>query len=266
MKGINVTTPKYEGPLELLYELVEKNKIDIYDIPISLLADQYLEAISLFSDRDMDSMSAFVLMGAHLLEIKSRMLLPKQTSVSDEEEVDPRIELALRLAEYKKYKQAAEMFAELGLDGGMEYYKGAEDGVTDLGAPDIDSVIRESLDGISIGLLYKAFLDTLARRELSVDKVRGGFGAIKKDTYTIADKMIWLRELLKTEREIRFSELFDRAANKPEIIVTFLALLELMKQRIIQVVQESGFGEIIIKDHREDEVNERRKNENIENA
>jgi len=247
MKGINVTTPTYDGPLELLYELVEKNKIDIYDIPISLLADQYLEAISLFGDRDMDSMSEFILMGAHLLEIKSRMLLPKQSAEGDEiTEEDPRKALADRLAEYKRFKQAADVFKELGLGSGMEYYKGTEESLKELGKPDKDAIIHETLSGITIDQLYKAFLDTLARRELTVDKVRGGFGSIKKDSYTIAEKMYWLKTLLKTSKELLFSKLFDGAADKPEIIVTFLALLELIKQRTVHVRQEDGFGEIII--------------------
>jgi len=247
MRGINVTTPCYEGPIELLYELVEKNKIDIYDIPISLLTDQYLEAISLFANKDMDSMSEFILMGAHLLEIKSRMLLPKHKHESDEEEIDPRQELADRLAEYRRFKQAAEMFREIGLGSGMEYYKTAEEGIADLGTPDKDSIIRETLNGITIAQLYKAFLDTMSRRELSVDKVRSGFGSIKKDAYTIAEKILWLHALLKTEPNLVFSKLFDDASSKAEIIVTFLALLELIKQRTVHIMQEENFGEIIIR-------------------
>jgi len=256
MKGINVAIQSYEGPIELLYELVEKNKIDIYDIPISLLADQYLEAISLFTNRDMDSMSEFILMGAHLLEIKSRMLLPKHEIEGDEEEIDPRQELADRLAEYRRFKQAAELFREMGAGSGMEYYKAAEAGLEELGAPDKDDVIRESLHGITIGQLYKAFLDTISRRELSVDKVRGTFGSIKKDTYTIAEKIIWLHALLKDKPRLIFSELFDDAADKSEIIVTFLALLELIKQRSIHVTQEDGLGEITIQQANTEDTND----------
>jgi segregation and condensation protein A len=245
MRGIVIKTEAYEGPLELLYELVEKNKIDIYDIPISLLADQYLEAISLFAARDMNSMSEFILMGAHLLEIKSRMLLPKHQKETDEED-DPRRELAERLTEYKRFKMAADMFRELGEFGGMEFYKQIEEGAAEFALPDKDTVLQEALSGITIGRLYKAFLDTLSRRELATDKIRGGFGSIAKDTYTVSEKIYWLKALIRERKRLVFGELFDYATGKPEIIVTFLALLELIKQNVLTVKQEEEFGDIIL--------------------
>jgi segregation and condensation protein A len=241
---INVKIESYEGPLELLYELVEKNKFDIYDIPVSLLADQYLEAIGGMADRDMNSMSEFILMGAHLLEIKSRMLLPK--AKPDGEDIDPRFELAERLAEYRRFKQAAITLRELGEYGGLEYYKSAESEMAEFAAVDAPTAIQAALQGITVGQIYKAFLETLARRELTADKVRGGFGSIQRDAYTVTEKVVWLSKLVKERKVVRFAELFDGAADKAEIIVTFLALLELMRQNILHAAQETEFGEIII--------------------
>jgi segregation and condensation protein A len=246
MMNLNVITDVYEGPLDLLLELVEKNKIDIYDIPISLLADQYLEAISLFTHRDMNSMSEFILTGAHLLEIKSRMLLPRKEKELPDDETDPRRELAERLAEYRRFKQAAAMLRELGEYGGMEYYKGAETGAAAFLQPDRGAVISAVLGGVTVAALYKAFLDTLARRELSVDRVRGGFGSITKDTYTVSEKIFWIKALLKEKKQVVFSGLFSETAGKAEIIVTFLALLELLKQNVLSVTQNEEFGEISI--------------------
>jgi len=247
MKGISISIPKYEGPLELLYELVEKNKIDIYDIPIALLADQYLEAIGKLGGYDMDSMSAFVLMGAHLLEIKSRMLLPRKQTDDDEPEIDPRAELAAKLAEYRRFKQAAEMFRELGTDCGMEYYRGEEAALRQMALPETADIINETLGGISIGALYQAFLDTISRRELSADTVRGGFGEIKKDAYTVAEKMYFIAALVGERKQLVFAELFEGSADKSEIIVTFLALLELIKQRTVDAQQNEETGEIFIR-------------------
>jgi len=244
MKGIAVNIPKYEGPIELLYELVEKNKIDIYDIPIALLTDQYLAAISELGGYDMDSMSAFVLMGAHLLEIKSRMLLPKKQDEESEPEIDPRAELAAKLAEYRRFKLAADILRDMGDECGMEYYKNEETALREMALPETSDVINEVLGGISINALYRAFLDTLSRKELSADTIRGSFGEIKKDTYTIAEKMHWVKNILHERKVMAFSELFNSGTNKAEIIVTFLALLELIKQRIIDAKQNDETHEI----------------------
>jgi len=243
MVDISVKLDAYSGPIGLLYHLIEKNEIDIYDIPIAQLTDQYMEVVAGLPP-DMESLSLFLVMAATLLEIKSKMLLPKK--VNDEEpEEDPREELVRRLLEYKKFKEISEVLGSISLGANAVIYKGADQTVQELltlPGPELDRL----MEGIGPDSLFDVFMDVLNRKELKVDKIRASFNSVKRDTYSIEQKIDHLKTLLRTKKRLRFDEFFDIDADKPEIVVTFLALLELIKQKEVAVRQTDVFGEIII--------------------
>ncbi|MCL2565473.1 MAG: segregation/condensation protein A [Defluviitaleaceae bacterium] len=242
MVDISVKLDAYEGPIGLLYSLIEKNEIDIYDIPIAQIADQYMEIVSTLPP-DMESLSLFLVMAATLLEIKAKMLLPSKKS--DEEDIDPREELVRRLLEYKKFKEISEILQSKSSGYYTVVYKEQDKTVKDiLALPEQE--IDKLLEGVDIAALFAVFTDVLNRRELKVDKIRASFNSVKKDEFTIEKKIAHLKSVLKFRKSLRFSELFSENSDKPEIVVTFLALLELIKQKEVEVKQVGVFKEIVI--------------------
>ena len=251
METINIRLDAFEGPLDLLYHLIEKNEIDIYDIPIASLTEQYLAYLEAAEDRDMDGMSEFLLMAATLLEIKSKMLLPAPKT---EEEVgpDPREELVQRLLEYKKIKDVTETFKEREEEAALVFYKEADASVKKL-KEQPPQELEDLLQGITMDDLYNAFQQVMARRETKVDRVRSSFRSVQKDLFTVGEKMAYIRDLLilRPHGKTAFHTIFRQNAGKMEKVVTFLALLELIKQKEVQITQERNFGEILIEKYSE---------------
>ncbi|MBQ7758424.1 segregation and condensation protein A [Anaerotignum sp.] len=254
MEGINIRLDAFEGPLDLLYHLIEKNEIDIYDIPIASLTEQYMAYLDAAEDRDMDGMSEFLLMAATLLEIKSKMLLPKPKT-EEEEGPDPREELVQRLLEYKKIKDATETLKEREEEAALVFYKEADASVQKL-KEQSPQELEDLLQGITMDDLYLAFQQVMARKETKVDKVRSSFRSVPKDLFTVGEKMEYIRDLLilRPHGATAFHTIFRENAGKMEKVVTFLALLELIKQKEVQITQEKNFGEILIMKYREGET------------
>lgn len=251
MEGINIRLDAFEGPLDLLYHLIEKNEIDIYDIPIASLTEQYMAYLDAAADRDMDGMSEFLLMAATLLEIKSKFLLPKPKQ-EEEEGPDPREELVQRLLEYKKIKDATETLKEREEEAALIFYKEADASVAKLKEQEPQE-LEELLRGITLDDLHTAFLRVMARQETKVDKVRSSFRSVQKDMFTVGEKMEYIRDLLilRPHGKTAFHTIFRENAGKMEKVVTFLALLELIKQKEVQITQERNFGEILIQKYSE---------------
>ena len=241
---ILIKTEAFEGPMDLLYHLIEKNEIDIYDIPIALLADQYIAALRVMHRPDMESMSEFILMAATLLEIKSKMLLPAPPRADEDEPEDPRDELVRKLIEYKRFKSAAESFRGFEAQGQLVFYKQADESLpfAELYRPAID--IDELLSDVTLDALYAAFEDVMKRKELKTDKIRSSFGAVEKDRFTIEEKQAHIRNLLRLYKTVSFDEIFTPGARRMEKVVTFLALLELIKVKAISITQDALFGKI----------------------
>lgn len=251
MEEINIRLDAFEGPLDLLYHLIEKNEIDIYDIPIASLTEQYMTYLDAAADRDMDGMSEFLLMAATLLEIKSKLLLPKPKQ-EEEEGPDPREELVQRLLEYKKIKDATETLKEREEEAALIFYKEADASVAKLKEQEPQE-LEELLRGITLDDLHTAFLRVMARQETKVDKVRSSFRSVQKDMFTVGEKMEYIRDLLilRPHGKTAFHTIFRENAGKMEKVVTFLALLELIKQKEVQITQERNFGEILIQKYSE---------------
>lgn len=244
-EAVTLKLENFEGPIGLLYHLIEKNKLDIYDIPIAEITRQYMEVINDAQKRNMEVMSEFLIMAASLLEIKSRMLLPKPKNEEEEEGEDPREELIRKLIEYKKFKEAAENFKEREENAQYTVFK-KPDPSLEMFREEEKQEIDEILKGITFNDLLKAYEDVMSRKELKVDRVRSSFKAVVPDNFTISDKINYIKEMIAISPVIKFGEIFKKDTTKAEIVVTFLAMLELIKTKVVDISQSENFGEIII--------------------
>lgn len=242
--GIPVKLQVFEGPLDLLLHLIDKNKIDIYDIPIVEITNQYMEYINAMEKADLNVMSEFLLMAATLLDIKCRMLLPKEENEDGEEE-DPRQELVEQLLEYKLYKYMAYELKDRQTDSEYIMYKEATvpDEVMKYEEPvDLDSLLGD----LTLTKLNVIFQDVMKRQVNKIDPVRSKFGKIQKEEVTLPDKLEFVTEYAKNHRKFSFRELLNRQSSKTQIVVTFLAVLQLMKEGTISIEQEQPFDDILI--------------------
>ena len=241
--GIDIKVNAFEGPLDLLLHLIEKNKVDIYDIPISEITSQYLDYIRSMEEEDLDVMSDFLVMAATLLKIKAKMLLPVKEE--EEEEGDPREELVRRLIEYKIYKYAAEELKDLSVDAQKVFFKPET-------VPEeikhYEEPIRpgEIVGDVTLEKLNQIFRMVMRRKKDREDPVRSHFGKIQKEKYKVEDRMDDIRCQIRGLKRINFRTLLDIQPVKEMVIVTFLAVLELMKVGEVKVVQEHNFAEIYL--------------------
>ncbi len=234
----------FEGPLDLLLHLIEKNKVDIYDIPIVTITEQYLAYVSEMQEQDMDVMSEFLVMAGTLLQIKSKMLLPREETEEEEEE-DPRAELVRRLLEYKMYKYAALELKDMELDASHNLYK----------KPTIPKEVEEYreevdpaelVDGLTLSKLNDIFQSIMRKQVDKIDPIRSKFGTIEKEEINIEDRMVQIREEVRGLKGINFRTLLETQPTRMNIIITFMSILELMKVGAITIRQEETFGEIVI--------------------
>lgn len=231
----------FEGPMDLLLHLIEKAEIDIYDIPISLITEQFLEYLQKMEELNLEITSDFLVMAATLLEIKSKMLLPQKTktddSEGDNEEIDPRAELVKRLIEYKKYKSAAEKLREMESIQSKVFYKPKED---------IVDTFNENLEieNMNISDLLKA-LNNIIKKRSREGKILD-IKEIQREEYTLEKCISNIKNRLKKENKIFFSDLLKENSTRMEIITYFLSILELMNMKYISVVQEKDFSDLII--------------------
>lgn len=242
--AISIKLEAFEGPLDLLLHLIDKNKVDIYDIPIVQITNQYMEYIEEMQKKDLNIMSEFLLMAATLLDIKCRMLLPVEVDEEGEEE-DPRQELVEQLLQYKMYKYISYELKDRQMDGERLMFKEETmpSEVKEYQEPvDLDSL----LDGITLSRLNEVFQDIMKRQFEKIDPVRSTFGKIEKEEITVEEKMSYLNEYIATHKQFSFSELLKNQKTKMQTVVTFLAILEMMKMGTISVQQENTFDDIII--------------------
>jgi len=227
--------PVFEGPLDLLLHLIKINKIDIYDIPIALVTEQYLEYLDLMRELNLDIASEYLVIAAQLAYIKSRMLLPFYQQVNEEEEnkEDPRQELVQRLLEYQKFKQAAEKLANKEILGRDVFARAPQEIVEEgKGEEETEASLFELMEALR-GILKKA-----KTSEKLLDFTR--------EKISIKDKMAVILDKLKEAEYIIFQDLFSDSITRFEIIITFIALLELIKIQKVRALQFQEFGSIRI--------------------
>ena len=245
--GIPVKLQAFEGPLDLLLHLIDKHKIDIYDIPVSLITDQYLEYIQQMREQKMEIASEFLVMAATLLELKSRMLLPKEEKPDEEEEeTDPREELVKRLLEYKMVRYQADELRDRSVEASRNLYREQQlpEEVKTYEPPiDYEKLIGKA----TIESLEKTFQEVLRRQRNRVDTVRSGFGKIEREEYDVVGRERYIRERIAKADNLSFRALLEEQPGKEEIIVTFLVVLDMAKSGEIHLIQDDNFGEILIR-------------------
>lgn len=242
--AISVKLEVFEGPLDLLLHLIEKNKIDIYDIPIVEITDQYLDYIRQMQTEDMNIMSEFLVMAATLIDIKCRMLLPVQVDEEGEEE-DPRAELVQKLLEYKMYKYMSLELRDRQMDAARNLYREQElpKEVSSYRQP----VNYEELIGdINLSRLHEIFQTMVRRQEDKIDPIRSQYGTIEKEEIDMELKSLYVEAYIREHKHFSFRQLLEKQGSRMELIVTFLIILELMKLGKIKVSQEEIFDDIII--------------------
>lgn len=231
--ALAVVLEAFEGPLDLLLYLIRKQNLDILDIPISRITDQYLAYIDLMQVLQVDLASEYLLMAALLAEIKSRMLLPRPVKTGDEED-DPRAELVRRLQEYERFKQAAEELDALPLEGRDVFSAQAD-------APMNIVVVEEPLYG-DFPALLEALRDVLRRADLRQSHV------VASEGLTLEQRLREVMERLHDDQvQLMFHELFSHQEGRMGVVVTFMAILELLKQKMIRLVQDAVFAPIYVR-------------------
>jgi len=229
-----VRIENFEGPLDLLLHLIKKNEINIYDIPVAIIAQQYLEYLEAMKELNLNVAGEFLIMAATLLQIKSKLLLPVDETAEDEEEgPDPREELVLRLLEYKTYKEAARQ-----LDGMEKMWReifSREQGTAE--PVETDETLLENVSLFDLIDALKGILDRNPGKQ---------FIEIVPDNLTVRERMNVILETLEGKDSVSFADLFEESCHRLVVIVTFLAMLELVRLRVARVFQAETFGPILV--------------------
>lgn len=225
----NIKIPVFEGPFDLLLHLIKEAKIDIYDIPIALITSQYLQYIDMMKELNLEIAGDFLVTAATLIHIKSRMLLPPDEEALLEEQEDPRLELVQKLLEYQTFKEAASNLREREDEWKKVFSKeplsdeGEELHLVDVNLFDLMSAFKKLLDTVSPDIV-----------------------TITKETLTVKDRMSVIMEMIEGLEAMRFEEIFKGSRTKIQLIVTFVALLELIRLGLVKAYQEIEFGNIWI--------------------
>lgn len=240
---LTVKLQVFEGPLDLLLHLLEKNKVNIYDIPIVEITSQYMDYINEMQRQDLNIVSEFLVMAATLLDIKSRMLLPKEEA--KEEEEDPRAELVQKLLEYKMYKCMSYELKDRQIDANKVLFK----------MPTIPEEVRQYeepvdlqqlMSDVTLKKLNAIFKSIMRKQEDKIDPIRSKFGKIEREEVSLEERMAYLEQYALVHSCFSFRGLLEAQSSKMEVIVTFLSVLELMKIGKIHISQEHIFDDIII--------------------
>lgn len=242
--AIPVKLEAFEGPLDLLLHLIEKNKVDIYDIPIVEITEQYLAYIKQMETEDMNVVSEFLVMAATLIDIKCRMLLPKEVNEEGEEE-DPRAELVQKLLEYKMCKYMSMELRDRQVDAARTLYR-------EQLLPEEVAAYKPPLDydqligGMTLSKLHEIFKTVIRKQEDKIDPIRSQYGKIEKEEIDMDMKTLYVEAYAREHKSFSFRKLLEKQKSRAEIIVTFLIILELMKTGKIHIEQENIFDDIMI--------------------
>ncbi len=231
----NIKLPVFEGPLDLLLHLIRDNKVDIYDFPISFITSRYLEYIEMMKEVNLEIAGEFLVMAATLIQIKSRMLLPPDENVEPEQMEDPRLELVQRLLEYQAYKDAASILKEKEEEAFKLFSRSPlEEAEEEAGVPP------------ELYLFDVNIFDLMGALKKMLDAAPAEIRTITRETLTVKDRMLTIVEMIENLESIRFEEVFRESVTRTQMIVTFLAVLELLRLGLARAYQEKEFGSIWI--------------------
>lgn len=240
MDEIKYRLESFEGPLDLLLTLIKKNKVSIWDIPIVEITDQYLEAIAGIEKTMLDNTGEFIILASQLLYIKSKMLLPKD---EEDDEEDPREELAQRLYEYKKFKEASQQMRKSEFSSKYMVFRDEED---------IKFPVPEYNINHELSDLIDAFGNIFQRRvRKAKPEKRAFYGIVGREKVSVDDMVIKIKDRLRANGKVDFSSLFGENDSRPEMIATFLAVLEMVKLNQIRADFDDDKQEFIISENKE---------------
>ena len=242
--SIRVKLEAFEGPLDLLLHLIDKNKINIYDIPIVVITEQYLEYIKEMEARNLEVMSEFLVMAATLINIKSRMLLPAPVN-EDEVELDPRQELVDRLLEYKMFKYVSDQLRDKQEDASRIMFKepSIPKEIADY-KEEID--VNDLIGDLTLSKLHEIFTSIVKKQADKIDPIRSKFGKIEQEEFNLGEIFTQIQQHGMEHKVFYFRNLLEQQTTKMRIIVTFLGILELIKLGRIKIEQEHMFDDIRI--------------------
>jgi len=227
---INIKIPVFEGPFDLLLHLIRENKLDIYDIPISVITSQYLEYIEIMKELNLEIAGDFLVMAATLIQIKSRMLLPPDEEAAAEEQEDPRLDLVQRLLDYQKYKEAASELRTKEEEWMRVFHK--------------EPLAEEGEEEGELYLFDLSLFDLLDAFKKILDKAPPEIVSITRETLTVKDRISMIMEIIEGKEAVRFEDLFRDGISRVQLIITFVSLLELIRLGLARVYQEKQFGNI----------------------
>lgn len=230
---------EFEGPLDLLLHLIKKSNIDIYDISLEEITNQYLDYINSMKKLNLDIASEYLIMASELLEYKSKSLLPKKETEIDEYEEDPKEELIKKLVDYKKYKEITSTFKELE-NIRSDIYTKTPSNISEYGEKEVNS------DNVTIDDLINAFKKFMDRKEFE----KPIHTKITTKELSVSERMVGIRNILKSRKSVNFVDLFD-SYTKSYVVVTFLSILEMSKNKEIVIIQDNNFSNIMIEGVRE---------------
>ena len=242
---LTVKLQAFEGPLDLLLHLLDKNKVNIYDIPIVEITNQYMEYIREMQRHDLNVMSEFLVMAATLLDIKAKMLLPAPETTEDEETEDPRAQLVQQLLEYKMYKYISGELKDLQMDASRVLFKvpTIPQEVAAYEEPvDLDALVAD----LTLEKLNDIFRSIMKKQVDKIDPIRSKFGEIEKEEISLEDHIVFLEQYAREHKTFSFRKLLEHGRGKTYVIVTFLGILEMMKMGKLSIVQENIFDDIHI--------------------
>jgi segregation and condensation protein A len=224
----------FEGPFGLLLHLIRRQKLDIHDIPIAVITEQYLEQLELMRELNLDVAGEFLVMAATLIQIKTRCLLPRDPVGGEEDEEDPRAELVRRLVEYERFREAGEKLRRRAEEFALLYPRGA---AGDERRTSGEVVVEYDLNMFDLLLAFKGLLDRAAER---------GGEELELSAFNVKRRMVEVMDLLPLGRRVRLSRLVSLGGERRQLLVTFLAVLELVRLRAIRIRQDAPFGPIYL--------------------
>lgn len=224
-----VKLPAFEGPLDLLLYLIRKEEVSIYDIPIARITEQYLEHLRAMQEMDIGVAGEFLVMAATLIHIKSQTLLPRDPDAPEGEIEDPRAELVYQLLEHQKFKGVANLFHQRAMMEAATFTRASME--TDQSNPEISATVFQ---------LFEVFREVLNRRR-AITEIE-----IARDEVTMGEKISQIKTLVAEKGEVSARAMFESARSRRELVLTFLAMLELVKELVIRLAQSDTFGEIMI--------------------
>ena len=232
----------FEGPLDLLLHLVKKNEVDLSDLPVATITDQYIAYLDLLQQLDLDMAGEYLVMAATLLHLKSRLLLPSEEAADEESGEDPRAELARQLLEYQRFKEAAEMLDRNSMLGRDVFTRVPlrNEAIDGQGiAQDVQNVTDEICD-VSLGDLLDALQEVLKNTEPDI------VHQVMLEQISLREQVCMVLDLLRERTQVTFTELLSTDTSRLQILVTFLAALELVRTRMVDVNQDKRFGPIML--------------------